>query len=238
MSKAKKKKAKKRAAGKAPRKVTITTRVKKRVVVRNPKKAKKRKAPARKPTTITVRTNKGKKKHARAPNRRWFDRVLASPLGRKHAHDKMRASLSPAWCRMPTSRREREVRKLERGTPRQRRAAVAIAKAEQARADGPPRVRNPRMTDDQARAEYERTHWGERGKQRIVRRGAADPRYGTATKLGKLVAVVYETKKGGDAGLTEYVHDFEGRRPDLVYNDGGLLIAGGDYVIREGGIDG
>lgn len=94
------------------------------------------------------------------------------------------------------------------------------------------------MSDADASREYERTHWGERGKERIRRTGAPDPRYGTATKLGQLVAVVYETRKGGDAEPTEYEHQFEGRRPDLVYNAGGLLIAGGDYTIEEGGIKG
>jgi hypothetical protein len=94
------------------------------------------------------------------------------------------------------------------------------------------------MTDASARREYERTHWGNRGRDRVSRRGAPDPRYGTATKLGRLVSVVYETRKGGDHEPTEYEHEFEGRRPDLVYNAGGLLIAGGDYTIEEGGIKG
>jgi hypothetical protein len=52
------------------------------------------------------------------------------------------------------------------------------------------------------------------------------------------VSVVYETRKGGDQGPTEYEHEFEGRRPDLVYTAGGLIIAGGDYTIEEGGIKG
>lgn len=94
------------------------------------------------------------------------------------------------------------------------------------------------MSDAEAAREYERTHWGLRGKQKVIRKGAPDPRYGTATKLGRLVSVVYETRKGGDGEPTQYEHEFEGRRPDLVYNAGGLLIAGGDYVIEEGGIKG
>lgn len=94
------------------------------------------------------------------------------------------------------------------------------------------------MTDADALTEYERTHWGERGRDRVSRKGAPDPRFGTSTKLGKLVAVVYETRKGGDRELTEYEHTFEGKRPDLIYNSGGLMIAGGDYRIAEGGIKG
>lgn len=173
----------------------------------------------------------------RRPPRRWFDRCLASVTARKYARDPA-AVCSAAWWRMSPAQRERTVRKLERGSPRQRRAAVAIARAEQQRADGPPRRRNGGMTDAQAMVEYERTHWGERGRRRVSRAGAPDPRHGTATKLGQLVQVVYLTRKGGDAEPTEYVHDFEGRKPELVYNEGGLMIAGGDYVIAEGGIDG
>ena len=191
--------------------------------------------------SVVVRRKACKAPPMRNPRRkkvegRWFDRVLASPLGKKHARDSMRATPNADWYRQAPAVRHRQVKKLARGTPRQKRAAIAIAKAEQARAEGP--RRNPGMSDRAASAEYERTHWGERGRGGIVRRGAPDSRHGTATKLGKLVCVVYETKKGGDDGPTEYVHDFEGKRPDLVYNDGGLMIAGGSYVVAEGGIDG
>lgn len=94
------------------------------------------------------------------------------------------------------------------------------------------------MSDAVAAREYERTHWGQKGKQGVRVRGAADPRFGTATKMGRLVSVVYETRKGGDSEPTEYEHEFEGRRPDLLYNAGGLIISGGDYTIEEGGIKG
>jgi hypothetical protein len=215
------------------------------------RRRRKKKAAAAPPPTIVVKTNPKKKRKAAkkraAPKRarrraraegRWFDRVLASALGRKHARDRMRADLNAGWYRQSPATRAGHVRSLARGTPKEKRAAVAIAKAEQAHADGPRRKKNPGMSEADAKAEYERTHWGERGRGRSSSAKAADPRHGTAAKLGELVAVVYRTKKGGDDGLTDYEHAFEGRRPTLVYNNGGLMIAGGDYVIKEGGIDG
>lgn len=93
------------------------------------------------------------------------------------------------------------------------------------------------MTDTAAADEYERTHWGLRGRGQVSERRAADPSHGTATELGTLVSVVYETDKKGD-GRSEYEHAFEGRRPKLVYNAGGLMIVGGSYKIARGGIDG
>jgi hypothetical protein len=131
------------------------------------------------------------------------------------------------------------VLKLARGTARERKAAVLVARAEQAKADGPSRrKKNPGMTDAEATAEYRRTHWGKRGHARVSRSSAPDPRQGTLTKMGRLVSVVYETRKGKDRAPTEYEHAFAGRRPTLAYNAGGLIITGGDYTIRAGGIDG
>lgn len=179
------------------------------------------------------------RKNPRRPPKRWFEHCLASVAGQRHARDPA-AICGAVWWRKPPTERARIVRQLERGTPRQRRAAVAIAKAERNRADRrpPPRMGNPPMTDDAALREYERTHWGERGRSRISQAQAPNPHHGTATKLGRLVSLVYLTRKGGDAEPTEYEHEFEGCRPELVYNDGGLMIAGGSYRIREGGIDG
>ena len=71
-----------------------------------------------------------------------------------------------------------------------------------------------------------------------MRAGAANPAHGTAVKLGRLVEVTYETRKGKDRRKVHYVHEFEGNRPTLVYNAGGLIVAGGDYVIKEDGIEG
>jgi hypothetical protein len=220
---------KKKAAAPPPATIVVKTNPKKR-------RAKKRAAPKRKAATRRP-TPKRARRRARAEGR-WFDRVLASALGRRHARDRMRADLNAGWYRQSPATRAGHVRSLARGTPKEKRAAVAIAKAEHAHADGPRRKKNPGMSEADAAAEYERTHWGERGRGRTSSAKAADPRHGTAAKLGELVAVVYRTKKGGDNGLTDYEHAFEGRRPTLVYNNGGLMIAGGDYVIKEGGIDG
>jgi hypothetical protein len=173
----------------------------------------------------------------RRPPKRWFDRCLRSVAAKKYARDPA-AVCAAAWWRRPPAERDRIVRRLERGSPRERRTAVAIAKAEARRADGPPRKGNPGMTDAEARAEYARTHWGEKGHGRVRRGRAADPRRGTATQLGKLVAVVYRTQKKGDGRPVDYEHAFEGRRPRLLYNEGGLFIEGGDYVVKTGGITG
>jgi hypothetical protein len=94
------------------------------------------------------------------------------------------------------------------------------------------------MTDDAAAREYTRSHWGQSGKGGLVRVGAANPSHGTAVKLGTLRRVDYETTKGDDKEITIYWHKFEGRRPTLLYNAGGLIIAGGDYEISEHGIEG
>ena len=189
---------------------------------------------------MTVRPNPKK----RRPKKRRPARDELAPLARSIVarQGKRRVGLTAtpnaAYWRQPRAARAANLRKLVRGTPRQKRAAVAIAKCEVA-ASKPPRRGNPRgMSDQGALAEYERTHWGERGRQRVSTARAADPRHGTATKLGKLVSVVYLTEKKGDDGPTEYEHAFEGKLPELVYNDGGLLIAGGSYHIKEGGIDG
>ena len=183
-----------------------------------------------------LRNPKKKKKKAKAGPDELARTLAASRSWKGGKGD--RARMSADYWRIPRAARAANLHKLRRGTPRQRRAAVAIARAERVRAEGPPRKHNGRMTDAGALAEYERTHWGERGRASVRRAGAPDPRHGTATKLGELVSVVYLTKKGGDRELTEYEHAFEKRRPELVYNDGGLMIAGGDYVIAEGGIDG
>jgi hypothetical protein len=237
--KARRAKAKKRARS-TPKKVTITTRVKRRVVVENPKRkkkrAKKKAAPKKRTTTVTVRPNP-KKRRVPKDELGPLAQSIVSRHGKRHPGD--RARPNAAYWRQPRAARASNLRKLARGTPRQKRAAVAIAKCEVSEGRGPPRRSNPgAMSDEAALREYERTHWGERGGRRVSTAAAPNPRHGTATKLGKLVSVVYLTEKGGDDGPTEYEHEFEGKLPELVYNDGGLLIAGGSYRIKEGGIDG
>lgn len=229
----KKKKPKKRPAKKAkPR------------PARNPKKRAKKRAkkaaqPRKKTTTVTVRPNpkKPKKKRPAKDELGPLARSIVARHGKRHPGD--RATPNAAYWRQPRAARAANLRKLVRGSPRQKRAAVAIAKCEVSEGRGPPRQSNPAgMSDAGALAEYERTHWGERGRARVSEARAANPAHGTATKLGKLVKVIYLTTKKGDDAPTEYDHDFEGQLPELVYNDGGLMIAGGSYRIKAGGIDG
>jgi hypothetical protein len=185
--------------------------------------------------------NRAAPKRRRKPTRKRL-RALPTAVGafaRLATHNvKGSVRVSPDYWKMPIASRLAFVRKMRKGSARDRRAAVLIAKAELARAEGPPRRSNPGMNDAEARDEYTRTHWGERGKGRVKAGRAAAPDHGTLAKMGRLVSVVYETKKGGDRGLTQYEHEFEGKRPTLAYNDGGLVIVGGSYKIAEGGIDG
>ena len=227
---AKKKKAKlAKARASKPKKVTISTTRTKKLVVQNPKKPAKRaraRKPKRRQTTITVKPNPKKKR--RAPKRPRGPDELTREARRLATRGRSgdRASMSAGYWRLPRSSRAANLRRLVRKGPKHKRAAAAIARAELAH-EGPPRRSNPRMGDAAALQEYERTHWGERGRGSIQTAKAADPRHGTATKLGRLHSVVYETIKGGDRELTQYEHTFEGKKPVLAYNDGGLLIAGG-----------
>lgn len=178
-----------------------------------------------------------RKKNPRRPPHAWWSRCLSSVEAQRYARDPA-AVCGAAWWRMPRSKREAIVRRLERSKKRrERRAAVAIAKAERNRATRAARRRNP-QTDAEARAAYERTHWGERGRGKVSQLDAANPRHGTATKLGRLVSLVYLTKKKGDRELTEYEHEFEGPLPTLAFHEGGLVIAGGRYRVKTGGITG
>ncbi len=218
------KKAKKRAAPKRSK----AKKAKKRAAPKRSKakKAKKRAAPKR---------SKAKKKRTPKPvHPRWFEGVA----GKDPRGELPRLDFKPSYWKKPVRARRNNVMKLLRGSPRHRRTAIALARAEQRRAEGPPRKANPGMSRAEALAEYEKTHWGERGRGRVRAGRAADPQYGTLTKMGELVSVTYRTKKGGDRELTDYEHEFEGRKPTLAYNDGGLIVVGGDYKIAEEGIDG
>lgn len=178
-----------------------------------------------------------KRKSARPKRADELTRIAARlAYGRKHRGD--RATVSASYWTTPRSIRAAKLRSLARGNARQKRAAAALAVAELAH-EGPPRKKNGAgMTDAQAAREYTRSHWGDRGRRGIVRTGAPNPAHGTASKLGRLHSVTYETVKKGDGEPTLYEHEFEGKRPTLIYNDGGLLIAGGDYVISAHGIEG
>jgi hypothetical protein len=199
------------------------------------KRPKRRAAPKKKNTAARRRAPKrrAKKRRARsrAPStRQAFERLASSSTVRGSV------TANAAYWRLAPAARLAFVRKLRRGSARSRRAAVLLAKAECAKG-GPPR-HNPGMSDAAAKDEYSRTHWGLRGKGRVSRGRAPDPSHGTLTKMGRLVSVVYETKKRGDRGPTEYEHEFEGTRPTLAYNDGGLVVVGGTYRVKAGGIDG
>lgn len=97
------------------------------------------------------------------------------------------------------------------------------------------------MTRD-ARARYTSLHWGARAPARLSRWEAPDPRAGPLVELGALLAVEYETSKSGD-GLSVYRHEFGDARgrgcPILAITiDRRLVIAGGNYRVRDRGIVG
>jgi len=74
-----------------------------------------------------------KKMNPRRPPRQWWRACLSSVEAQKHARDPA-AVCGAQWWRMPPSERAAIVRKWERGGPKQRRLAVAVAKAERNRA--------------------------------------------------------------------------------------------------------
>lgn len=80
-------------------------------------------------------------------------------------------------------------------------------------------------------------HWGIPTKRVSRRRIAKAPR--VATKLGTLEGVIYRTNKRGD-GMTSYVHEFSGNKPDLLMDidNQRLHIAGGSYDVQGRGIVG
>jgi hypothetical protein len=234
----KRRKAKRRAAApkkKAPKRAKAKRRAAPKKTAPKRAKAKRRAAPKKAPKRA-AKTNKKrtKQRHMKPVHPLWFE-----PIANREVRGEMpRLEISPSyWKKHPRARRN-NVMKLLRGSPRHKRTAIALARAEQRHADAPPRKRNPGMSKGEALDEYERTHWGERGNRSVRAGRAADPRFGTLTKMGDVVSITYRTKKGGDRGLTDYEHEFEGRRPTLAYNDGGLIIVGGDYKIAEEGIDG
>lgn len=254
---AKAKRAKRRKNGRTTRTTTI---VQKRTVKSNPR-AKKRRAKkrAKNPTKYVVsksRSGKGqrvqtkdgvartirKRKPAKKNPKSGYDALrdaVASALRNAPARLGATATATAAYWRKPLASRAARIRSLARGTPKQRRGAAALAKLERRHEEGPPRRRNPALTDAEARRDYKDKHWGEPGTRRIRRAAAADPTHGTAVALGELREVTYRTRKRGDGGTADYTHTFGeegGRRPKLAYNDGGLLVVGGDYLIKDGGI--
>lgn len=89
-----------------------------------------------------------------------------------------------------------------------------------------------------ARAEYEAKHWG------IPAKGARQVKVpspkGSLVEMGTLKGVMYETEKKGD-GPSVYVHEFEGKRPKLAFDQSKkkrLFIVGGTYDVKDRGIEG
>ncbi len=86
--------------------------------------------------------------------------------------------------------------------------------------------------------EYKRTHWGEGGAWGISS-GEAPELPPRDRKGVPLMRVVYTTKKGGDRGLVDYDHAFEGTLPVLVRcAQKRAQIHGGSYRVTERGIVG
>lgn len=87
---------------------------------------------------------------------------------------------------------------------------------------------------------YKEAHWGEESTW-SGELDVGDPRRNRSIRgYGTLLSVVYLTRKGGDADLTEYEHKFASKRPVLGYGsrDGRLYVAGGSYRCDARGIVG
>lgn len=92
-----------------------------------------------------------------------------------------------------------------------------------------------------ARREYARTHWGIPGRGEL-----RDGRVlvGAASVLGRGTRITYTTRKGTDAALVDYVHEWgEGARgafeaPWIVRQGERVALAGGTYRVNERGIVG
>lgn len=112
--------------------------------------------------------------------------------------------------------------------------------------------RRVRVTKKKNPHTYGATHGGERGPwgKRSVR--IPDPSSGKLTVMGRITKIEYETDKG--EGVAIYHHTFgreyvgakesrgrpkADRQPYLVFTeDGGLVVAGGRYVVKPEGIVG
>lgn len=107
-----------------------------------------------------------------------------------------------------------------------------------------------RPASPKVRAEYARTHWGEKGIGTVRGANVALPPF---EELGEGVSIVYTTRKGGDGELVDYVHPWgEGGRgtfkpPHVVRHmcqtgkcagDGLIALVGGTYRVTERGIVG
>lgn len=109
----------------------------------------------------------------------------------------------------------------------------------------PARLRNPGRVPVVTRSErlkravatYEGFHWGDPPDRISRRKVSTAPKIGV--KLGKLVAVAYETHKNGERAVWEHEFGEEGgKRPDLVMDSETekLHIVGGSYTVSDAGI--
>lgn len=93
---------------------------------------------------------------------------------------------------------------------------------------------------------WTKIHWGREPKRTAWDAGIAPAPW---RKLGPLHRITYTTRKGADAELVDYVHEFERTRPTLKAHDCGpcaetcaaahsIQIFGGSYRVTERGIVG
>lgn len=251
---------KKRAKKKAKKKATLT--VTKTTVRVNPKKranakrssTKRKTSPTTKPKKAARKSRSTKATRPKVAKNKRRRKGFGKPLtgaeklrsvvaGIRIAAGNRRvgatARAGKGYFKSSPEMRARTLMRLARGTPREKKAAVAIARLE-AEHDGPPRKANggsAGLSDEDARREYVDKHWGDKGRGGIRTARAADPAHGTLVKMGKVISIAYATKKRGD-GFAHYEHEFEGPFPDLLFSDGGLVIAGGGYTVKRGGITG
>jgi hypothetical protein len=150
---------------------------------------------------------KNKKRNPKRPPHAWWTRCLSSVEAQRYARDPA-AVCSAAWWKLPAKRRAAILSRYERGTPRERRKAVALAKAERNRVSygGP------------------------------VRRAVGGSRRPNPPR--ELVSLVYLEQKPGDGEAYEYEHEFSGRRPRLSMRGHKLRIEGGTYTTKDGWIRG
>jgi len=88
-----------------------------------------------------------------------------------------------------------------------------------------------------ARRAFKGFHWG-RSSRRIIR-SKPSPAPRALVKLGRLEAITYSTKKGGE--FAHWEHEFGeegGKKPVLAMDPSNrrLHIVGGDYTVEDRGI--
>lgn len=182
-------------------------------------------------------------KNPRRPPHAWWQSCLSSVEAQRYARDPA-AVCGASWWKLPAKRRAAIVRRYEHGSPRERRRAVALAKAERNRSGRP--KHNPRVmsrAESRARvAELRRQGYRVKlvriGSETVVLRSRV-PRDGTRRRNPReLVSLVYLEQKPGDCEPFEYEHEFEGDRPRLQMRGRSLQIRGGTYTTRGGWIEG